>query len=131
MLRTAFLSKLIGLFSMIVAVSVAMHKEATMLTVASMVQSAAFMMVLGFISLAAGLAIVLVHNVWRAGLQPVIVTLAGWIFLLRGVAMLALPHQDVAVLLNAVHYSQFFHAYAALAFIVGLYLTIAGFRRAD
>jgi hypothetical protein len=126
---TAFLARLIGLFAMIVAVSVAMHKEGTLLTVGAIVESAPLLLILGFIGLAAGLAMVLSHNVWRGGVLSVLVTLAGWIILLRGIAMLALPHQDIAALLNAVHYAQLFYVYTAIAFIVGLYMTIAGFRR--
>lgn len=128
--HTAFLARLIGLFSMIVAVSLALHKHTTMETVATMLQNAPLLLTVGFISLAAGLAVVLSHNVWRSGLLALIVTLAGWVFLLRGVAILALPHRDMIALLGAAHYEQFFYGYTALAFIVGAYMTIAGIRRA-
>lgn len=127
---TAFLAKLIGLFSMIVAVLVGIHKDATLLTLGGIVQSAQVLMVLGFISLAAGLAIVLSHNVWRKGPLALIVTLAGWVFLLRGALILALPHQKLMALLNMAHYQQMFYLYVVIAFIIGAYLTIAGFRRA-
>lgn len=126
---TAFLARLIGLFAMIVAVSVTMHKEGTLLTVGAIVESATLLMIRGFVGLAAGLAMVLSHNVWRGGLLTILVTLAGWIILLRAVAMLALPHQDLAAILNAVDYAQLFYVYAAVAFFVGAYMTIAGFRR--
>jgi hypothetical protein len=35
-----------------------------------------------------GLAIVIGHNVWSGGALPVIVTLFGWIILIRGVVLL-------------------------------------------
>ena len=127
--HTAFLAKLIGLFSLIVAVLVGIHKDATLLTVGGIVQSAELLMVLGFISLAVGLAIVLSHNVWKKGLLALIVTLGGWVFLLRGVLVLALPHQQLVSLLNAAHYQQMFYVYVVIAFIIGAYLTIGGFRR--
>jgi hypothetical protein len=128
--HTAFLGKLIGLFTIVVALSIATHKEQTMLTVGAMVQDGPLLMVLGFIGVAAGLALVLSHNVWKGGLLPVLVTLAGWVFLLRGVAMLALPHEKLVTLLSAAHYAQLFYAYIAAALIVGAYMTVAGFRRA-
>lgn len=127
--HTAFLAKLIGLFSMIVAVLVGIHKETTLLTLGGIVQSAEILMMLGFLSLAAGLAIVLSHNVWRKGLLALIVTLAGWVFLLRGVIVLALPHPQLVALLNAAHYQQLFYVYVVIAFIIGAYLTIRGFQR--
>lgn len=129
--HTTFLAKLIGLFSMIVAVLVGLHKDATLLTLGGIVQSAELLMVLGFISLAVGLAIVLSHNVWRKGLLTLVVTLAGWVFLLRGVMVLALPHQELVALLNTAHYQQMFYVYVVIAFIIGAYLTIGGFRRAS
>ncbi|MFZ0212904.1 MAG: hypothetical protein WBE20_12910 [Candidatus Acidiferrales bacterium] len=129
MRHTAFLSKLIGLFTLVVAASIATHKAETLATVAALTQSQPLLLVLGFLSLAAGLAMVLAHNVWRGGLLPVIVTLAGWIFLLRGVVVLLLPHKDVAALLEAAHYEAFFYEYIVIALAIGLYMTIAGFRR--
>lgn len=129
--HTAFLAKLIGLFSMIVAVLVGIHKDATLLTLGGIVQSAELLMVLGFVSLAVGLAIVLSHNVWRKGLLALVVTLAGWVFLLRGAIVLALPHQQLVALLNTAHYEQMFYGYVVVAFIVGAYLTIGGFRRSS
>lgn len=129
--HTAFLAKLIGLFSMIVAVLVGIHKDATLLTLGGIVQSAELLMVLGFVSLAVGLAIVLSHNVWRKGLLALVVTLAGWVFLLRGAIVLALPHQQLVALLNAARYEQMFYVYVVVAFIIGAYLTMSGFRRSS
>lgn len=126
---TAFLARLIGLFAMIVAVAVAMHRQATLLAVDAIVESAPLLMILAFVGLAAGLGMVLGHNVWRGGLLTVLVTLAGWIILLRAVVMLAVPHQEIAALVNAADYEQLFYVYAAVAFVIGAYMTIAGFRR--
>lgn len=128
--HTTFLARLLGLFTLIVAASIGFHRTQTLLTVGTMVQSAPMMMVLGFIGLAAGLAMVLAHNVWKGGLLPIVVTLAGWVILLRGVVMLALPHRQIVELLEAVHYQQLFYLYVTAAIVIGAYLTIAGFRRA-
>ena len=129
--HTAFLAKLIGLFTLIVAVLVGLHKDATLLTLSGIIQSAEILLVLGFISLAVGLAIVLSHNVWSKGLLALVVTLAGWVFLLRGVLVLALSHQQLLAVLNIADYQQLFYVYIVIAFIVGAYLTIAGFRHAS
>jgi hypothetical protein len=131
MRHTAFLARLLGLFTLIVAVSIGLHRTQTLLTVGMMVQSAPLMMVLGFIGLAAGLAMVLAHNVWKGGLLPVIVTLAGWVILLRGVVILALPHPAMVELVDAVHYQQLFYVYIAVAIVIGAYLTFAGFSARD
>lgn len=126
---TAFLARLIGLFAMIVAASVATHKAATLTAVTAILHDAPVLMALGFIGLAAGLAMVLCHNVWKGGLLPVLVTLAGWVILLRGVVMLALPQATLAAIVTVADYNQFFYGYASVAFVIGAYMTIAGFRR--
>lgn len=127
--HTKFLGKLIGLFALLVSVSIATHKEDTLATVTAIVQDPATLMVLGFIGLAAGLAMVLSHNVWKGGLLPVLVTLAGWVILIRGVALLALPESVVKNILYMADYRQLFYVYCACAFVFGVYMTAASFKR--
>ncbi len=129
MAHTTFLSRLLGLFAIIVAVSIATHKADTMATVTLLVQDPPVLLVLGFIGIAAGLAMVLTHNIWKGGPQPVVVTLCGWVILLRGVVLLALPQSYLRALLYVSDYRQLFYWYAGFAFVMGAYLTVAGFRR--
>jgi vacuolar-type H+-ATPase subunit I/STV1 len=128
MRHTAFLARLIGLFTLILAAAIGLRKTEMLATVSQLTQSQPLLLVLGFLSLAVGLAMVLAHNVWRGGLLPVIVTLAGWVFLLRGVVVLCLPHKDVAALLDAAHYETLYYEYVVIGLAIGLYLTVAGFR---
>jgi hypothetical protein len=77
----------------------------------------------------AGLAMVLVHNVWCGGALPIIVTLAGWLTLIKGLLFLFLP-ADVAVgfFLGGLHYEHLFYLYAAMCFVLGAYLAYGGFK---
>ena len=43
------------------------------------------------LTLVAGLAIVLAHNVWRGGAMAVVVTVLGWLLLLKGAALVVIP----------------------------------------
>jgi hypothetical protein len=80
------------------------------------------------IAVAAGLAIVLGHNVWSGGALPVIVTLTGWLVLTKGVLLLfLLPEGIYRFLLVGPHYEHFFYQYTAISFVFGVYLTCAGF----
>jgi len=45
------------------------------------------------VALCAGLALVLAHNVWSGGALPILVTIVGWISLLKGLMILILPPQ--------------------------------------
>jgi hypothetical protein len=128
--RTRFLSKLIGLYLILISVAMAIHKQATVDTMNALVRNAPELLVTGMIAVAAGLAIVLGHNVWSGGARPVIVTLTGWLVLIKGVLLLFLsPQGTYRFLLLGPHYEHFFYQYTAISFVFGVYLTGAGFRQ--
>jgi hypothetical protein len=123
-----FLSRLIGLFVILVALPLAMHKQATLETLTALVHNPPLLLILGMVFLATGLAIVLNHNIWSGGVLPVIVTLIGWVTLLRGLLLLSLSPEALAGLLGIVHYEQLFSLYIVISLVLGAYLTYSGFR---
>jgi hypothetical protein len=127
--RTVFLARLIGLFVLVESAAMVLHKEAMLETVTGLLRDGPLLLVLGLIALAAGLAMVLSHNVWSGGALPVVVTLVGWIILLRAVMLLVLVPDAFVRLFEAIRYDELFYFYAALPLVLGLYLTWAGFRR--
>jgi hypothetical protein len=87
---TRFLSKLIGLFSILVSLSLVTHKQATVDTLTALIHNPPLLLTFGMVWLIAGLAMVLSHNVWSGGALTIIVTLVGWLFLIRGLLLLFL-----------------------------------------
>jgi hypothetical protein len=86
------------------------------------------MFLLGVITLIAGLAMVLAHNVWSGGALRVTVTLIGWITLIKGLLFLFLPAGDEAgFFLGVMHYQQLFYVYVSFALVLGLWFTYCGF----
>jgi hypothetical protein len=85
--------------------------------------------VVGLMAVVAGLAMVLGHNVWSGGALPVIITLIGWLTLIKGVLFLFLsPEAGAGLFLGGIHYEQFFYLQAAISLLLGVYLTYAGAR---
>ncbi len=125
--RTIFLSKLIGLYCLILGLAMLVHRHATMETFQAIVQTAPVLYVAGIIALAMGLAMVLGHNIWKGGVLPVVVTLVGWLSLLKGLTILFLPRQGLIGLATGAQHGVPFLVKAAVAGILGIYLTIAGF----
>jgi len=126
--RTAFLSKLIGLYCIFAGLAMAAHKEATLVTVSALIHNGPELFIVGIITLGAGLALVLGHNVWSGGVLPVVVTIVGWLTLIKGLLFLCLPPEQAGGLfLGKLSYAGHFHLYVAIVVIIGLYLTIAGF----
>jgi putative exporter of polyketide antibiotics len=127
--RTLFLSRLIGLYCILIALSMMTRKQATVETVTALVQNPSTTLILGIITLAAGLAMVLAHNIWSGGTLVVVVTLLGWMALLKSLFFLFLPPEmEAGLFLQQLHYEQFFYLYSAISLVLGVYLTYGGFR---
>jgi len=128
-LRTLFLSRLIGLYCILVALSMMTRRQATVETVTALLQNPSMMLILGVITLAAGLAMVLAHNIWSGGTLVVVVTLVGWMALVKSLFFLFLPPEmETRLFLQQLHYQQLFYLYGAISLALGLYLTYGGFK---
>jgi hypothetical protein len=127
--RTTFLAKLIGIYCILIGLAMAVHEQATLHAVIELVQNAALLYVFGLIVVAAGLAIILSHNIWSGGALPVIVTIIGWLTLVKGLLFLFLPPPAaVGIVLWGPAYEKFFYGDVVLALVLGIYLTYMGFR---
>jgi len=72
---------------------------------------------------------ILCHNVWWGGVQPIVVTLIGWLSLIKGALFLFLPPPAaVGVVFWGGAYEQYFYLDMAFGLALGVYLTVAGFR---
>jgi len=87
-LRTVFISRMLGLYCLIASLIMFAQKSAMVEMENTLVHSPAMLFIAGIITLVAGLAIVVGHNVWSGGAAPVTVTLLGWISLIKGVLLL-------------------------------------------
>src|SRR5262249_52277733 len=104
-----------------------MNKRAMLAAIDELVRSRGMMLIGGSFNLAAGLAIVLGHNVWHGGTLTVVVTLIGWLVTLRGAIWLFTPQEKLIQFYEALHFEQNYYAATAITGALGLYLTIAGF----
>ncbi len=127
--RTLFLSRLIGLYCILIGITMMTRGQVTVETVTALLQNSAMTLILGVITLAAGLAMVLAHNIWSGG-ALVVVTLVGWMALIKSLFFLFLPPEmETGLFLQQLHYQQFFYLYSAISLVLGVYLTYGGFKR--
>ncbi|HEY4380783.1 MAG TPA: hypothetical protein VGN01_10595 [Acidobacteriaceae bacterium] len=123
--RTTFLGRLLGCFSTVVALAMIAHRETTVEMMATLLDRPVAVFAVGLIGVAAGLAIVLSHNVWSGGALPVIVTLVGWWSLIKGMLCLFLPQGALAAFLGGPSYDRFYYVSPAISLMLGLYLIYA------
>jgi RsiW-degrading membrane proteinase PrsW (M82 family) len=70
---------------------------------------------------------ILGHNVWSGGALPVVVTLVGWLILAKSLLLLFLTPEALSRFYQQIHYGEHSYFFVAPAFLIGLYLTWAGF----
>ena len=121
--RTIYLGRLIGLYCVLLALAMVSHKQAAVETIIALMHDAPVLLLASIVAMAAGLAIVLGHNVWSGGALAVVVTLVGWISLIKGLILLFLPPAGALAYFEAFRYAQFFYAYMSVTLIIGIYLT--------
>jgi hypothetical protein len=127
--RTKFLSKLIGLYCVLVPLYMLTHKQVTVEMVAALLHTQAALFAVGLMSVIIGLAMILGHNVWSGGALPVVVTLVGWTALIKGLLCLFLSPEAVSeFFLGWGRYEEFFYLYASIPLPLGIYLTYGGLR---
>jgi hypothetical protein len=127
--RSTYLARLIGLYCLLAALIMFVHREGMIAAVEALVLDRPSLLILGVLTVAAGLAMVLAHNVWSGGALPVVVTLIGWLTLLKGMVLwLVSPPAAAQFYLEQLHYPQLYYLYAAVTLVIGAYLTVGGFR---
>lgn len=125
--RTAFLSKLLGLFCIVYGIEMFVHKAALLQAITLAAHDPAAMLIIAILTLATGLAFVLGHNVWSGGVFPVFLTIIGWLTLLKGLVYVFLPPEAMPSYFILVRYEQLYYVYAAFCVLLGAYLAYGGF----
>jgi hypothetical protein len=92
MATSIFLAKLIGPVMLVAAVSFLIHTKVYRTMAQEFLRSAALVYLSGVLTMTAGLAIVLAHNVWAADWR-VLITIFGWLALIGGAVRIVLPEQ--------------------------------------
>ena len=77
--RTLFLARLIGIYCLLAALMMLVQRDALVATVSATLHQGPFLLLLGTLTVPAGLAMILAHNVWRGGAVTVAVTVIGWL----------------------------------------------------
>jgi len=125
--RTVFLARLFGLYCLIMAAAMLLQREAFVSIVHAFAADAPLVLIAGVFTLFGGLALVLLHNYWSGGALPVIITLIGWLTLIKAVVLVVLPSNKLVALYGGVSPTHILIS-GSVTLLLGIYLTVAGFR---
>ena len=90
MANSTFLARLIGPLMLAVGIGIFVNGQVYRVLADEFLRSRALVYLSGLLSMTAGLAIVLTHNVWRAD-WPVIITILGWLAVFGGAFRIICP----------------------------------------
>jgi len=125
--RTIYLSKLLGLFCLAIALCALIDRQATAEIMTSLLASPAVLFLASLFTLVGGLAMVLAHNRWSGGPGVVVVTLCGWMALVKALVFLFVPswpQTATKMISNPVLYVSCM----VFLLVLGVFLTASGFR---
>ena len=126
--RSRTLARLMGPVLVAMAASLLLNRPAMPELAAQISQDWGVIYLSGVVLLVAGIAIVERHNVWHGG-WPVIVTVLGWMALVGGLARILFFRQLAALASRIVANPPLIVAPALLLLLVGVFLTLKGFKQ--
>jgi hypothetical protein len=124
---TVFLGRFIGLACLLMCAVLVARPRTSLAAISSIMESPGLILVTGIFTIAGGAAMVVGHNVWSGGALPVAVTLLGWLTLIKGIALMAMPPRTLSAFYRALNYPAWFRPYMALALAFSAWLTLTAF----
>ena len=123
--RTRMFSRVIGPFLVNICVTAVARMSDIQALFSQFEANSLWTWMIGASALALGLAMVASHQYWRGG-AAIIVSLLGWLVVLRGVLLLAFPSAFISMA-NSMIDAQVLWVALTIGFaLVGLYLTYVG-----
>lgn len=124
---THFLAQLIGLLLLSIGVSLLFQGKVFMKALNDITENRTTLFMVGVVLFFCGLSIVLAHNIWNAGFLSLVITLIGWVLILRGLASMFIPGHGITRMVRWFKVEEFSWAYGILVMVIGAYLTYSGF----
>jgi len=89
-MESIFFVKFMGYFMFLTGSALFLSKETRTAMLENMKNNESFLIAMGYITLLIGLPFVILHNVWELSVLG-LVTLMGWVTLIKGIVFLAKP----------------------------------------
>ncbi len=121
-----FLARLLGPLFLIVGASVLLNPKTFRTLAGEVIRSVTLVYLFGFLDFAAGLAIVLTHNVWLLSWR-VVITLVGWLLLIRGAMRILIPETIMSYAAKAIRNKPLIPVAGGVSGLIGLVLCYFGY----
>ena len=123
---SVFLARLLGPLLLLLGVGLLVNPRVFRAIATEVVGSLTLVYLFGLIDFAAGLAIVLVHNVWTVNWR-VLITLIGWLLMIRGAARVLITDTLMDYAKTVIRRKQLYPVSGGVLVILGLVLCYFGY----
>jgi len=120
------LVQVIGIYLLVTGLSLLLYPKRTARAIHEVANDYLVPYLGGAVALILGLLIVLTHNVWT-NLMTSIVSLVGWIAVVKGALMFLLPHDSMKGIAEKFSTGRAPMIWGVVAVAIGLYLSYMGF----
>ncbi len=122
-----FLAKAFGLLMFLVGLGMLFDKKYYDKIFKNFTEGPAHLFVTGFLSLIIGIAIVTYHNIWQGEWWIILITIFGWLSLLKGVMRLLFPKMVMGWITSFMKSKTALLPSAVFALIFGVIFSYYGF----
>jgi hypothetical protein len=126
MATSIFLARLLGPILLAVGAGILINPKPFHTMASEVVRSITLVYLFGLADFAAGLAIVLTHNVWAANWR-VLITLIGWLMLIRGAVRILAPEAIMGFAGKVIRNRQLFPISGVVTGVLGLVFCYFGY----
>jgi hypothetical protein len=126
MATSIFLARLLGPILLAVGAGILINPKPFHTMASEVVRSITLVYLFGLADFAAGLAIVLTHNVWAASWR-VLITILGWLMLIRGAVRILAPEAIMGFAGKVIRNKQLVPISGVVTGVLGLVLCYFGY----
>lgn len=117
---TTLLAQFWGILFVVLGLSVILNKKSMSAVLQEMTQNKGYLWLMGFVMLALGAILVVLSNVWTSGLT-LLITVIGWLVLIKGIFILFFP-DDAVSLYRKFNTNRWLVLMGVVALVLGLIL---------
>ena len=122
---TIVIAQTLGIVLTIISLSVLINRKSVSIAIEEIIKNQGFLWLWGFIILSMGAVMIALNNTWNSNLQS-LVTVLGWLTLIKGAFILVLPNSAVSFYRKC-NKNSIITTGAIVALVVGLALLYKGF----
>ena len=123
-----FLSKVIGLYQIIISLAMLINMKQFTADIQGMINNGPLMIYIGCVTVIMGILLVVSHNIWQWTWR-MLITIVSWIVLLKGSSILLFPHALDQITLQFATNSHFAYSVTVVDLMLGILFCYFGFKR--